>query len=358
MDDPSAAKRLTKQRPPSAARSSMIESTGLRPYNPAPAPSTYQHMPTSNNSFNSNFNTPLHPALQHQHPHLQSAATSGSRSSQSISSASSSSSSAAAYRPPTLQRHPSAPVYPRSHASANYARATAPSQMTSPISPANGALDRQPIAPPSLLAAASFTTPQYGASQHYYGDASHLSPRTSDDLIGQPFDSTAILNHFDPSKPSPSMQSPPRRPAPPPLTQTPDARSPPPHLRASMSFSSGDEAPRSRLTSPSDIGTPIMTPQSFTYPSAPEENKEPRRGMLRKKSGFSRVMSSIGVGSPKGVKISAPENPVHVTHVGFDNSTGQFTVRLDTWEHAHANIWTGSSARMATSHHRKRHHQT
>jgi DNA-binding beta-propeller fold protein YncE len=48
--------------------------------------------------------------------------------------------------------------------------------------------------------------------------------------------------------------------------------------------------------------------------------------VLRKKSGFSGFMSSIGVGSPRGVKISAPENPVHVTHVGYDNQTGQFTV--------------------------------
>jgi p21-activated kinase 1 len=50
--------------------------------------------------------------------------------------------------------------------------------------------------------------------------------------------------------------------------------------------------------------------------------------MMRKKSGFSGFMSSIGVGSPRGVKISAPENPVHVTHVGYDNQTGQFTVSV------------------------------
>jgi p21-activated kinase 1 len=47
--------------------------------------------------------------------------------------------------------------------------------------------------------------------------------------------------------------------------------------------------------------------------------------MLRKKSGFSGFMTSL-VGSPKKPLISAPENPVHVTHVGYDSSTGQFTV--------------------------------
>ncbi|KAH6647318.1 hypothetical protein BKA67DRAFT_577135 [Truncatella angustata] len=56
-----------------------------------------------------------------------------------------------------------------------------------------------------------------------------------------------------------------------------------------------------------------------------DETKEPRAGVLRKKSGFSGLMSTL-VGSPKKPIISAPENPVHVTHVGYDSSTGQFTV--------------------------------
>ena len=50
-------------------------------------------------------------------------------------------------------------------------------------------------------------------------------------------------------------------------------------------------------------------------------------GPLRKKSGFSSFMSSM-LGSPRTIKISAPENPVHMIHVGYDNVTGQFTVRL------------------------------
>ena len=65
----------------------------------------------------------------------------------------------------------------------------------------------------------------------------------------------------------------------------------------------------------------LISPKRYS-----DEGKEPRQGMMRKKSGFSGFMSSIGVGSPRGVKISAPENPVHVTHVGYDNQTGQFTV--------------------------------
>ena len=52
----------------------------------------------------------------------------------------------------------------------------------------------------------------------------------------------------------------------------------------------------------------------------------------KKKSGFSSFMNSV-LGSPRNVKISAPENPVHVTHVGFDNETGQFTVRIYDSDH-------------------------
>jgi len=50
-------------------------------------------------------------------------------------------------------------------------------------------------------------------------------------------------------------------------------------------------------------------------------------GPIRKKSGFSSFVNSM-LGSPRTIKISAPENPVHVIHVGFDNETGQFTVCL------------------------------
>jgi p21-activated kinase 1 len=49
----------------------------------------------------------------------------------------------------------------------------------------------------------------------------------------------------------------------------------------------------------------------------------------RKKSGFSSFMNSM-LGSPRNIKISAPENPIHMIHVGYDNVTGQFTVSLNT----------------------------
>jgi len=65
----------------------------------------------------------------------------------------------------------------------------------------------------------------------------------------------------------------------------------------------------------------LISPKRYS-----DETKEPKSGMIRKKSGFSSFMNTMGIGSPRGVKISAPENPVHVTHVGYDQDTGQFTV--------------------------------
>lgn len=56
-----------------------------------------------------------------------------------------------------------------------------------------------------------------------------------------------------------------------------------------------------------------------------DETKESK--VLKKKSGFSSLMSSL-VGAPRKPTISAPENPVHVTHVGYDQETGEFTVSL------------------------------
>lgn len=47
--------------------------------------------------------------------------------------------------------------------------------------------------------------------------------------------------------------------------------------------------------------------------------------VLKKKSGFSSFMNNL-VGSPRRPNISAPENPVHVTHVGYDPESGEFTV--------------------------------
>ncbi|RPB20937.1 Pkinase-domain-containing protein [Terfezia boudieri ATCC MYA-4762] len=52
---------------------------------------------------------------------------------------------------------------------------------------------------------------------------------------------------------------------------------------------------------------------------------------VRKKTGFSNFMNSM-LGSPRRVEISSPSNPVHVTHVGFNFVTGEFTGLPKEWQ--------------------------
>lgn len=135
--------------------------------------------------------------------------------------------------------------------------------------------------------------------------------RTSDEVIGASSD----LLGFDSTKAS-GYQNSLRRPAPPPLSHTsPDPRMVSPQLRQSASFSTADRS------------IDITPPRSDTSLTASKRySDEGKTAPWRKKSGFSSFVNSV-LGSPRTVKISAPGNPVHVTHVGFDNETGQFTVR-------------------------------
>jgi p21-activated kinase 1 len=89
-----------------------------------------------------------------------------------------------------------------------------------------------------------------------------------------------------------------------------------PQLSQSTSFSSGEKL--------SEKATPQTTENAAPPKRLSGEAKEPKV-MARRKTGLSSFMSSL-VGSPRQIKISAPENPVHVTHVGYDNDTGKFIV--------------------------------
>lgn len=90
-----------------------------------------------------------------------------------------------------------------------------------------------------------------------------------------------------------------------------------PVLRESASYSSSDLSTE-RLQSRSDG-------QNTNTKRYSDDGRDPKSAVFRKKSGFSSFMNSV-LGSPRRINISNPENPVHVTHVGFDNETGQFTV--------------------------------
>lgn len=155
-----------------------------------------------------------------------------------------------------------------------------------------------------------------------------LNLNTSEELVGAPFDGSSILQHLEATRTHGYQHFSSRRPAPPPLTHaqtSPVVISPP--LSSSASFPADAPAAMS-LSEKAQQGAPNQLANSKRYS---DETKEPKGGpgVLRKKSGFSGLMSTL-VGSPKKPVISAPENPVHVTHVGYDSSTGQFTVRLSS----------------------------
>ncbi|KAL8759534.1 MAG: hypothetical protein Q9184_003580 [Pyrenodesmia sp. 2 TL-2023] len=143
--------------------------------------------------------------------------------------------------------------------------------------------------------------------------------RASDELVGASSDGSGST--IDSTKAS-GYQNSLRRPAPPPLSHTsPDPRMISPQLRQSASFSTVDRS--------SDI-TPPRSDTSLT--ASKRYSDEGRTAPWRKKGGgFSSFMNSV-LGSPRTVKISAPGNPVHVTHVGFDNETGQFTGLPKEWQ--------------------------
>ncbi|MCJ1312263.1 signal transducing kinase of the PAK [Agyrium rufum] len=157
-----------------------------------------------------------------------------------------------------------------------------------------------------------------------------LSDRSSDELSAKTLaDGVGNLKPFDSSKAT-GFQNALRRPGPPPLSHTsPDPRMLTPSLRQSASFSAGDknvESPQSSSTqSRSETGS-FNSSKRFS-----DDAQGTTKGRWRKKTGISGFMNTV-LGSPRGLKISNPENPVHVTHVGYDNETGQFTGLPKEWQ--------------------------
>lgn len=147
-----------------------------------------------------------------------------------------------------------------------------------------------------------------------------LDAKRSDESVGAPSKRLGVMAAFDSTKAS-GYQNSLRRPGPPLLSHTsPDPRMLSAGLRQSAGFVGGD---CTTDISPPSLDTGLGTPKRYSDDANGGKNSLP----WRKKSGFSTFMNSV-LGSPRNVKISTPENPVHVTHVGFDNETGQFTVSL------------------------------
>jgi p21-activated kinase 1 len=218
----------------------------------------------------------------------------------------------------SLQRAPSAP-YPRSNNNSGHVH-TGTSPNPAAYASSNSSLDRQVSSGPSpILAGSEFNAPPgQSGGKRFSNPTRSLNEKTSEEFIGAPFDGSGILNHIDSTKAS-GFQNSLRRPPPPPLSHTsPDPRMMSPPLRQSQSFSAADRM--SEKTPPRVGENQLISPKRYS-----DEAKDSKNAALKKKSGFSGFMNSL-VGSPRRVNISAPENPVHVTHVGYDNETGQFTV--------------------------------
>jgi len=224
----------------------------------------------------------------------------------------------------SLQRAPSAPqphgpYSGNSNGSRHHRTPTSPNPTA--YASSNSSLDHQISGPSPILGASEFAAPAAKSGVNQLSRP--LSQKTSSELLGAPFDGSGILNHLDSSNVK-GYQSALRRPPPPPLSHTsPDMRGLGQPLQPSASFTVPDRTIMSEKMTPRIGENQLISPKRYS-----DESKEPKSGMIRKKSGFSGFMNQIGIGSPRGVKISAPENPVHVTHVGYDQDTGQFTVCL------------------------------
>ncbi|KAG9238899.1 BcSTE20, mitogen-activated protein kinase [Amylocarpus encephaloides] len=222
----------------------------------------------------------------------------------------------------SLQRAPSAPTGPYSQSSNGRGHHRTPTSPSPTAYSSNSSLDHQISGPSPILGASDFSAPAGTVSRS--ASSRPLSEKSSHELLGAPFDGSGILNHLDSSKVT-GYQSSLRRPPPPPLSHTsPDPRGIP-TLQPAAGLTTGDIM--------GDKATPRVGENQLISPKRySDESKELKSGMIRKKSGFSGFMNQIGIGSPRGVKISAPENPVHVTHVGYDSDTGQFTGLPKEWQ--------------------------
>ena len=207
----------------------------------------------------------------------------------------------------TLKKYPSAPSYPQP---SNPAQSDHPHTYSTHTS-SNSSLD---VPSPSVASTEFGSHGQTGS----YSNPYRSSLTGSYEIISGPEDNS-LSKTLDNAR-TPSSQYSPRRPPLPPSYTAPDPRMLTPSLRQSASFSIGDRGVD--LTPPR--ADSALTTSSKRY----SDDANGGKTRWRKKSGISGFVNSV-LGSPRNVKIGAPENPIHMIHVGYDNETGQFTVRLN-----------------------------
>lgn len=226
----------------------------------------------------------------------------------------------------SLKRHPSAPVYPRSPTgggSREHLR-TRSNQYGS----SSSSLDQSSAGPSPILAdsESSYLASSSNSAQSrkpHTGRYS-LNDRSSDELTGAPFDGRGMLSALEETTGESDKRF---------YGQQKDA--------VSSNRPTSDQRARQTLRQSQSLST---FDRMDIYQNRPENERAPTSkrfsgevssskfpGGRSKKASFSSFVNSM-LGSPRGVKISAPENPVHVTHVGYDNQTGQFTGLPKEWQ--------------------------
>ena len=223
-----------------------------------------------------------------------------------------------------LQRTPSAPVYAPGQEPPQIARDSHQRTQSSTYDSSRSSLDyANGAASSSKNSSYNFAVSSAGPA--FYPQASTPPIRKStgdnrrDDLIGAPFDSSGLLSSINSTVTNASQSTAFHRPFPHQLNSS--HTSPTPMMaqnRTSQTFGMGSSSDM-EITPPRTDGT--MSPKRFSM----EQPNKPQLSQMRKKSGFSSFVNGM-LGSPRNIKISAPENPVHMIHVGYDNVTGQFTV--------------------------------
>ena len=156
-----------------------------------------------------------------------------------------------------------------------------------------------------------------------------LTPGSSFVFVGRddPSQSSESFQTYDSTKPG-AYQAALRHPNPPPLKHSAtDPRMLTPSLRQSASFSNGDRMGPVITPTRSDGGSTASGSKRYSDESGTGSMTSFRKSSRwsTKKKGIPGFIDSV-LGSPRKIEISAPENPIHLTHVGYDNETGQFTV--------------------------------
>nr|POF20133.1 serine/threonine-protein kinase ste20 [Quercus suber] len=232
--------------------------------------------------------------------------------------------------------------FPYAAASASAASSPTPSY-PSPTLPTSPVLDSAPFAKNHANAL---------PSRPYHRPRLSVTEKSSTDLLGSRFDSAAVLqdlnavqyaraiDHPDPSSPasSPSAAAAAAQPLSPAFATEHRSSRPsqdhgpryPQHLPTvadpTVDLSQSLAATGRKMqdvTIPRPDRNPALTSPRQRMSDEAKENK------LKKKTGFS---SFFNLTSPRRPAISAPENPVHVTHVGYDQQTGEFTGLPREWQ--------------------------